>query len=185
MEFIVPRNFFLKLAFVFGLIFLLYGYLCRLIGIYFFWESKSIGWFLMLLALMGLIRKRIRKKRKENPNYRAFAEKLGVSVIVFSLLLKIAVFFLVSSSAVFADAKNFLLADSVTTAELGPIKSFSVVPWGGMARPIDSTGTHATTTIILIVKGEKKYKQLTLSLYKLPEEEVWKVLSIQGLDDQN
>lgn len=183
MEVNIPRNFFLKLVFVFGLLFIIYGYLCRLIGIYFFWESKSIGWFLLFLGLLGLIRKRIRRKQKEHENYRAHAEKLGVAVILFSLLLKVSVFFLVSSSTVFTDAKKFLLRDSVTNDELGPIKSFSIVPWGGMGRPTDSAGTHATATIILIVKGEKRYKQLTVSLRKSPQEKEWKVLSIQGLDE--
>jgi hypothetical protein len=179
MEFFKPRNIFLKVVCVLGLTFMLYGYLCRLAGIYFFWESKSVGWVLLFIALLGLIKQRIQHKKKENKHYKAYTEKAGIVVIVFSLLLKIGVFFLVSSSAVFKDAKNFLLNDSTTIAELGEIKSFSVVPWGGMNKSIDSTGMHGAATIILILKGEKKYKQLTISLGKYPDRKGWKVESIK------
>lgn len=183
MEFFIPRNFFLKLVCVSGLLFILYGYLCRLAGIYFFWESKSIGWFLLFVALFGLIRKRIRKKKRENPDYKAYTEKCGIAIAIFSLLLKVAVFFLVSSSAAFADAKKFLLKDSLTIAELGEIKSFSVVPWGGMNAPCDSTEIRKSAKIILILKGEKKYKQLTVSLIKYPDQKEWEVKRIEGLED--
>lgn len=183
MEFFKPRNIFLKLVCVSGLTLILYGYLSRLAGIYFFWESKSLGWFLLFIALIGLIQERIKRRKARNPEYKGYAEKCGILVAIFSLLLKITVFFLVSSSEVLTDAKTFLLNDSTTIAELGNIKSFSVVPWGGMNRQTNSTDGYRSATIILILKGEKKYRQLTISLTKQIDQKAWKVVRMDGLED--
>jgi hypothetical protein len=72
-----------------------------------------------------------------------------------------------------------LSSDSTTIAEIGKIKAFSVVPWGGINKLSDSAGVHGAATIILILKGEKKYKQIAISLIKYPDQKEWKVKSIK------
>ena len=53
-----------------GLIFLIYGYLCRLLKVDFFWDSKMIGWIVLFIALLSywidLRRTRIQRGQKNN-----------------------------------------------------------------------------------------------------------------------
>ena len=179
MPFFNIRNNRLRFVSISGLLFILYGYLCRWTGIYFFWESKSVGWVLLFVSLIGLINQRIQRRKEKNSAYKGYVEKCGIFAGVLSLLLKITVFFLVLSSEAYRDARKFLLNDSITIAEVGQIKNFSVVPWGGIHSPADSSGIYRSAKIILILKGEKKYKQLTVSLKKYPDQTEWKVSRIQ------
>ena len=44
-------------------IILVYGYLCRILNLYFFWESKAIGWTLLAVTLILLLIQRINWKK--------------------------------------------------------------------------------------------------------------------------
>ena len=61
------KNFskFTKATLSIGLLFVIYGYVCRATGLYFFWESKSIGWAVIFIGLIGLLSDRVRIKKKD------------------------------------------------------------------------------------------------------------------------
>ena len=42
-----------KVLFIIAFLLLIYGYLCRLLNIYFFWDSKRFGWIMLATGLMG------------------------------------------------------------------------------------------------------------------------------------
>lgn len=59
----------------------MYGYLCRLIGLYFFWESKTLGWVLFWLTVVFILRDRI--NGKELQNKKTIVEKIGIGLSIF------------------------------------------------------------------------------------------------------
>ena len=76
---------FTRLTLTVSLALLSYGYLCRLIGINFFWESKSLGWAILLIGLIGLLSDRI--YIKEDENKKSLLEKIGIGLLVFTLFV--------------------------------------------------------------------------------------------------
>ena len=92
-----------KVAFVIGIPLLIYGYLCRLLNIYFFWDSKPFGWIVIMSALLLLlIDIRITRVRQRQ---NIFFVRLFVAAIV--------IFLAVEASAV-AWLKNSTAYDSLT-----------------------------------------------------------------------
>jgi len=45
----------IKVLFIIGTLLLIYGYLCRLVHINFFWDSKHFGWIMVVASLLGFL----------------------------------------------------------------------------------------------------------------------------------
>ena len=100
--------------------FLVYGYLCRLLGIYFFWESKTLGWTLLWVAVILVLRDRVRRKKLENKN--SALEKIGIGLTIFLLLIMGILFFAIPQTALYAEAVNYVKKDKAVRDEIGDIK---------------------------------------------------------------
>ena len=72
-------NSFTKFNLVLGFIFVAYGTLSKLLGLYFFWESEFIGKGIILIALIGLLLDRIKLKTKSNKEF--LLEKIGIVLL--------------------------------------------------------------------------------------------------------
>jgi hypothetical protein len=108
--------------------FLLCGYLCRLIGLYFFWESKTIGWTLFWIAIIFILRDRIKEKKLQNK--KTLIEKIGIGFSVFVILIKGVLFFATQQTAAFESATNFIKTNPEIKAKVGTVKSIFLVPFG-------------------------------------------------------
>src|SRR6478609_1762426 len=49
-----------------AMLLLFYGYMCRLVNIYFFWESKSFCWFLLIAGIIMFFFSNIKYKRPKD-----------------------------------------------------------------------------------------------------------------------
>src|SRR5687767_2313671 len=68
-----------KILFLIGAIFLIYGYICRNLNLYFFWDSKSFGWIFIFVAFLSYLFdvSSMRKKR----GAKTFWVKIGIGLI--------------------------------------------------------------------------------------------------------
>ena len=80
-----------KVIFIIAVLLLIYGYLCRLLNIYFFWDSKHFGWIMMATSLMGFFidLKKILEAQKQS----SFLPRLFIGVIIVLWALQEAEFF--------------------------------------------------------------------------------------------
>lgn len=80
-----------RIIFIIGITFLTYGYLCRILNISFFWDSKSFGWILLAIGLMGYLFD-VHKSRRICGK-RTFWIKMGIGSIIFAFALTGAIIF--------------------------------------------------------------------------------------------
>lgn len=167
---------FTKTFLAIGLIFLIYGYLSRLVGLYFFWESKSIGWAIIFIGLIGLLLDRIKiKKEKEK---KSIIEKIGIGVIAFILLIQTILIAVIPFTGAYSVAKEYIKNNEQLTEEIGTVEGFGLMPTGGIQKTTDSQGTYGSATISLTVKGEQKYKDVTVYVVKYADQPEWTVEQI-------
>jgi hypothetical protein len=144
--------------------FLLYGYLCRLVGLYFFWESKTIGWALFWVAVIFIMRDRMKQKRLQNK--KTLIEKIGIGFSVFIILIKGVLFFVTQQTTAFESATNFIKTNQEIRNKVGTVKSIFFVPFGGMSMTTNSQGSAGQADLHFIVKGSERYIDLNLLLDK-------------------
>jgi hypothetical protein len=162
---------------IFSLILIIYGYLCRLIGFNFFWESQSIGFELLLIAILGFLVNRIQVKKSQNKEI--ISEKIGIGLLCFVLMVQIIVISIIPRTDAYAEAKIFLANDAELKTEIGNIYGFTLIPRGSIQATSTSKGTHSNSVIYLTAKGDKKFKDIVLYLEKSDKDSLWKVQDIE------
>jgi hypothetical protein len=159
-----------------GFILVAYGYLSRAVNLYFFWESRFIGWMVILIGLISLLVNLIRHKRRLNK--KAIPEKIGIGLIALFLLIQTIVLIVLPNTDAYAAAKKFIQSNERIKTQLGNIRSFSVVPVGTISVSSGQEGSIGNATLIIIVKGEKKFSEYKVDLIKEINSE-WTVYNIE------
>jgi hypothetical protein len=171
------QNKFTKTAIMAGLIFILYGYFCRISGLYFFWESKSIGWAILLIGLIGFLSYRVKTKTTEKK--KTLLEKIGIGLIIFILLIQMILITTIPFTDPYSVAKKYVINEASFQNELGNINGFSLIPTGGIQKTTDSRGEYGSATINLTIKGDKKFKDITIYVVKYANSPDWKVVEVE------
>ena len=144
--------------------FLIYGYLCRIIGLYFFWETKTIGWTLLFVTIISILIQRI--KTKKIANKKTLSEKIFIGIIVFILLIQSIIFIVTPQTDAYKSAKQFLMTDKNIANEIGEVNDIFLVPVGGMSMSSSSAGQTGQADLNFIIKGKNKFKDINLQLTK-------------------
>lgn len=160
-----------------GVILTLYGFLSRAINLFFFWESKPIGWILILMGIIGFLFDRV--KRKNRSNKKSILEKVGIGIGIFVIIIRVLLMIVIPRTDAYHTAKDFITKDEILAKELGRIKSFGFIYSGGIEKTIDEQGTYGTATINLIVKGQKRYKDISVYVVKYADRDTWEVVSVE------
>jgi hypothetical protein len=168
---------FTKAVLIAGLVLVMYGYLCRLIALYFFWESKTIGWTLLCIGIIGFLYDRI--KINKTGEKKTLIEKIGIGIIAFSLLVQCMLLAIILFSEAYSAAKLYLIKDTHLKKEIGNIRGFGLIPIGSIEVITDSIGEYGTATINLTVKGDPKFKDVTIYLAKYADRPDWEVQEIE------
>lgn len=144
--------------------FLVFGYLCRIVGLYFFWESKTIGWTLLFVTIISILLERIKSKKTDNK--KMLSEKIFTGLAVFILLIQCTLFFVIPQTDAFKSAKQFLLTDKTIASQVGEAYDIFLVPVGGISMSSSSAGQTGQADLNFIVKGKNKFKDINLQLVK-------------------
>lgn len=178
MEILKQLNLFTKTLLIAALSILLYGYLCRLTGIYFFWESKTVGWTLLFIGIGGFLFNRIKIKKAENE--KAIGEKIALGLIAFGLLIQAIFIVVIPITDAYSAAITHLTYNKNLKAEVGNIQGFGLIPIGGTENSEDTSGrVEGYAEINLIVKGDKKFKDVTIYLIKQSDSPEWEVVGVE------
>ncbi len=154
----------IKTLIIITFVLLIYSYLCRLIGLNFFWESKILGWSLLLVCIISLLLQRIQTKKTQEK--KTLSEKIAIGLVSFILLVVSIWFVLVPQTDSYKIAKEYLITDKEISNEVGEVNSIVLVPVGNISISTTSEGTKGQAQLSFIVKGNNKFKDITILLNK-------------------
>ncbi len=145
-------------------IFLLYGYLCRFAGLYFFWESKTIGWVLFFITLIFFLLDRIKIENARNG--KAVGEKIGIAVQILVLITKAVLLVAVPYTDSYAKAVDYIKSNQYIQSKTGTVKDIFFVPYGSTSHQSTPNGAVEQSDLHFVVKGADKYIDLNLLMSK-------------------
>jgi hypothetical protein len=166
-----------KFILVAAVIFLIYGFLCRIIKINFFWDSSDIGWILLFVALL-LYWINLRKKRREQGK-KTIWMSIGIFLLYLGLGVLPVVGILMRNSEAYHAATEYLKADINIKTEVGNVKGFGLFPGGEVQETTINGVKSGSARLAIIVKGSKKYMDVIIDLVKLPNRP-WKVTDLRS-----
>lgn len=137
-----------KILLIVLLIIFIYGFLCRILELYFFWESKNIFIFTLLTIVIALVIKDLYNKR-------TLIRFLKLILFSFFLFLTIRDYYI--DERIITTIKSYVLNNKKIQDEVGNIKEITMIQ---QVRPRDGD-----FQIEMIVKGDRKYKDITTILY--------------------
>ena len=153
-----------------------FDYLIRIFDIYFFWESKPLGFAFLLVFLAVFLRKDITtRKTKKLKNV---LSHIGFWLIVFILFVKVLMLIILPNSDAHNVANIYIENNSDLEDEIGKITGYTTLPSGGIQITTNSNGTYGSTTISFIIKGESKFIEQTIYLNKTTNED-WVVIATE------
>ncbi|TKS57200.1 hypothetical protein [Mesohalobacter halotolerans] len=166
----------LKILFLLSLSLILYGYVARQFNIYFFWESKAIGFGLLLITIAKFIMDDISARRENKMHLISFYLILGI--LCLSIFIKVLFAFIIPNSEAYASATKLLKTDLNLINQIGEINSISYFAKGNLETRTDENGTTGSADLFLLIKGEKKYVEKNVLMSKKPEEK-WEIIEMK------
>lgn len=167
---------FSKFLLVVGVLFIIYGYFGRAANIFFFWESRYIGFAILFIGLIAYLVSRIKVNRTQSK--KSLFEKIGIGILIFILLVQAVFFVIAPSTSAYEAAVKYLKEDSNLQKAVGVVDEVSLVPKGSMQMSSSNNSQSGSATFHFIVKGSKKYMDVAIALEKSPASE-WTVVAIQ------
>ena len=166
-----------RVAFITGILLLIYGYLCRLFSIYFFWDSKYFGWIGIISGLLLLlIDIRIaRERQKQN----IFFVRVFVAVIVIFLAVEASAVVWLKTSTAYDNLTESINTDEAMKAEIGDIRGYSLIRGINILDIITALQSESLTFRIT-VRGQRAYRELEVTIERITPVE-WRVSSIKSI----
>jgi len=166
----------IKVIFGVAICLIVFGYLIRMVDLYFFWESKPIGFTLLLISLAIILRKDIITRK--NKKLKNIWSHIGFWLISFTVFVKILMLATMPNTDAYEAAKVYLKNNSDLRTEIGEVTGHTILPSGSIQTTTDSNGTYGSAAISLIIKGENKFIERTIYLNKSPDED-WAVVAVE------
>ena len=148
--------------FLIGILLLIYGYLCRLLSIYFFWDSKHFGWILIATGLMGLLIDIRRARVAQNRNI--FWVRVGVAIMVVLFGIAGSAVIMLKTSDVYQEALEFIKTDGVIKNEIGDIRGFGLIPSQLDVIDMANMNPSGSASFIITVRGQSAYRDVQVDL---------------------
>lgn len=159
-----------KVIFIIAFLLLIYGYLCRMLNIYFFWDSKHFGWIMLAAGLMGFFidLKEILLAQKKS----SFIPQFFIGVIIVALGIAGGGLLLLNTSTIYQDAIVNIKKDELLKSEIGTINGIGLFPSGSGFMDFAYRASQGPSTFVVTVRGSNAIKEVEITLYKsLPVEE--------------
>src|SRR5690606_20330841 len=147
-----------------GLTLIVIGYLVRWMGIYFFWESRYIGFMVLLIGMVIFLSEQVRLNRQQGR--KTIWVKIGMGIILFILLIQTILLFVIPRTDAYAVATRNIKANHEVQTRIGNVKSISVVPKGMITMSTVNNYSSGEASFFLIVKAEKKFVDVSMDLLK-------------------
>lgn len=155
----------------------LYSVLCRVMSIFFFWESSIAAQWLTYLSIFFLLRDWKKMERKKGKS--ALAPRILTGVLVFVIFITSTFAIALPFTQAYEVAVADLRKDMAVEYEVGKVKSIVYRCRGAIQISSDFQGTSGTAQVMVIVKGDKAYKDYDLSMMLSPQTGAWTVVHVE------
>jgi hypothetical protein len=159
-----------------GILLLVYSFICRLVPIYFFWESRITGFWMLMLGGILLLLDSIYRRKPLRKN--VVWHWIGISSILLILLIESILMIVIANSRAYQVATEFISTNPEVQQELGVVTALGYFPTGWISINQDPNGEFGDARIYLIIKGEKAFANLKVILFKDYDTE-WTVSGIE------
>lgn len=166
-----------KTILITALILIIYGYLSRIIGIDFFWESKTVGWTILFFAIITISIENLKVKKKEEKSI--ILEKIIIGITSFIIFMQCLMYFILIKADSYKAAEKFLFNDKSIQNKVGTVESIVLIPVGGMSMSSSSEGSEGQADYNFIVKGKKDFIDINLIMIKELKTD-WEILEIDN-----
>lgn len=159
-----------------GLIFVIYGYLCRILNLYFFWDAKTIGWILLFIALLFYWID-LRRKRKQESKKITWVT-LGICLLAFGLALLPVIVIIFHNTEAYHVATEYVKSNPRIKEQIGEVNSFGLIPSGTVQTTTTNSVETGNAVFEMTVNGSKKNMDLVIELIKEPNN-AWTVTALR------
>lgn len=153
-----------KAIFIIAFLLLIYGYLCRLLNIYFFWDSKHFGWIMMATGLMGFfidLKKILQAQQKST-----FLPRLFIGVLIVAFGIAGGGIALLKSSKAYQEEIENIKTNGLLKSEIGDFRGVSLFPSGRGFLDFAYNVNSDPATFTITIRGTHAYKDVELTLYR-------------------
>lgn len=150
-----------KVIFIIGILLVIYGYLCRLLNVYFFWDSKHFGWAGIVAGVLAFLidQRMARKAQKKN----IFFVRLLVAVIILAAGIQVGSIILLRNTSGYQEAIE-RIKDGQFKPELGAIRGIGLIPSGSDIINILDPASSGSIVFVVTVRGEKAYRDVEIKM---------------------
>lgn len=132
---------------------------------------------LLFIGIISFLLNRIRTKKDEKD--KSIPEKIVMGIVGFVLLVQTLIMAIIPSTDAYAAAKQYLYMDMDLKAEVGTITGFGLIQRGGVHKKSDASGVSGDAAFKLTIKGEQKFKDVTIFVVKYADSPDWIVDGIE------
>ena len=153
-----------KYSIILTFIFLFIGYFVRVTSIYFFWEAKSIGWFIFFVALILLLLDNIRSRRIAAK--KTWPPKIFIGLSALILVVKLIFLFVVPNMASYDQAVAAIRQNAGISSEVGRVKSVVLQLQGSVSSQSNGAQSNESGEFFFTVKGDRKFMDVEVYVNK-------------------
>jgi Na+/phosphate symporter len=136
------------------------------LNIYFFWDSKSLGWIVIFIGLIFYLFNL--NKIGTAKGQQTIWIKIGTGFAIFALALSIAIIFTLKKSEPYNVVIEYLKTDQPIREEVGEVHSFGLIPTGAVSSVTTNGAESGVADLSLTVEGRLKNKDVEVHLEKTP-----------------
>jgi glutamate/tyrosine decarboxylase-like PLP-dependent enzyme len=115
---------------------------------------------------------------RSNQGKKTLWVKIGIGILLLGFLIAGYVTFEFRNDDAYQTAIEYLKTNSQLRGEIGNIQGFSLFPSGSVTTVSFNGSESGDATFTLTVRGDKKYKDVTVNLKKTPDL-FWTVSSVE------
>jgi hypothetical protein len=172
-EILARLNWGTKILLAVGLVLMVWGYVCRLVPVYWFWEARWLGWELVIFGVIGMLSTLIRQKRVSQVIH--VGEVVGRVLLVLFIVVQIVVGVSIPRSDAYVVARDKVMSDTGLTRQIGSVQYCLFVPQGSVNLTTEHGGSFGGATFVFLVKGSKQYADIDVAMVKRPGSKEWTI----------
>ena len=139
---------------------LIYGYMCRLLPINFFWDSKHFGWIMLGSSILSFLIDQRTARVAQNKNI--FFVRIGVAVIILIFAAFVSTNIIIRASGAYDSAVGNIKKSSEVKNDIGEIRGFSLFISGLSLNTIKNSMSAGPIKFTITVRGSKAHQDIEI-----------------------
>jgi asparagine N-glycosylation enzyme membrane subunit Stt3 len=140
---------------------LIYGYLCRLLNISFFWDSKHFGWIMAGAGFLSFLIDQRKARLAQNRNI--FFIRIGVAILIIIFAAFVSTNIVIRTSPDHAIIIENIKKSGEIKNEVGEIRGFGLFISGFSLNTMKNSLSYGPIEYTITVRGSTGHKDLEIN----------------------